>query len=191
MRRVRCLRARCRSCSGRWAHDHPNVATSHNQFALLLKDAGEFAASQEQYERAFAIEKRALGPGQHQVAVSLNNLTTTMSGLADLLRQTQNYDAVLPVYAETFAVLEAALGAEHPNLVAHLATLGDAYAEQEKWVDAEPYYRRAVHLREQADDPGLTDTLLALSRVYDKMGRTEDARGLRERVARLSPADER
>ena len=114
-----------------------------------------------------------------------------MSGLADLLRQTQNYDAVLPVYAETFAVLEAALGAEHPNLVAHLATLGDAYAEQEKWVDAEPYYRRAVHLREQADDPGLTDTLLALSRVYDKMGRTEDARGLRERVARLSPADER
>jgi tetratricopeptide (TPR) repeat protein len=63
------------------------------------------------------------------------------------------------------------------------------YAEQEKWSHAVPYYQRAVHLQEQADDPSLMDTLLELSRVYEKMGRADDARVLRERAARLQTAD--
>ena len=63
----------------------------------------------------FAIEKRALGPGQRQVAVSLNNLTTTMSGLADLLHRTRRYDALLPLYAETFACARSGAGRRAPQ----------------------------------------------------------------------------
>ena len=54
--------------------DHPSVATSLNNLALLYFNQGQYAASEPLYKRALSIDEKALGPDHPSVARSLNNL---------------------------------------------------------------------------------------------------------------------
>ena len=54
--------------------DHPDVATSLNNLALLYYTQGEYAAAEPLYKRALQIDEKALGPDHPSVATSLNNL---------------------------------------------------------------------------------------------------------------------
>ena len=53
--------------------DHPAVATSFNNLALLYADQGRHAEAEPLYERALAISEKALGPEHPNVAASLEN----------------------------------------------------------------------------------------------------------------------
>jgi tetratricopeptide (TPR) repeat protein len=59
--------------------DHPDVATSLNNLALLYYAQGRYGEAQPRCERALAIREKALGPDHPDVATSLNNL----AGLCD------------------------------------------------------------------------------------------------------------
>ena len=54
--------------------DHPSVATSLNNLALLYDTQGQYAAAEPLYKRALSIDEKALGPDHPSVATSLNNL---------------------------------------------------------------------------------------------------------------------
>jgi len=54
--------------------DHPDVATSLNNLALLYKTQGDYAKAEPLYKRALAIREKALGPDHPAVATSLENL---------------------------------------------------------------------------------------------------------------------
>ena len=54
--------------------DHPSVATSLNNLALLYDTQGQYAAAEPLYKRALSINEKALGPDHPSVAASLNNL---------------------------------------------------------------------------------------------------------------------
>ncbi len=54
--------------------NHPDLATSLNNLALLYKDQGEYAQAERLYKRSLAIDEKALGPDYPDVAISLNNL---------------------------------------------------------------------------------------------------------------------
>ncbi len=65
--------------------NHPDVATSLNNLALLYKTQGQYAPAEPLYKRALAINEKALGPDHPHVANSLENL-------AALYRATKRYE---------------------------------------------------------------------------------------------------
>ncbi|MDP6180607.1 MAG: tetratricopeptide repeat protein, partial [Desulfatiglandales bacterium] len=54
--------------------DHPRVATSLNNLALLYSNLGDYAGAEPLYKRSLAIYEKALGPDHPDVALGLNNL---------------------------------------------------------------------------------------------------------------------
>ena len=54
--------------------DHPDVATSLNNLALLYDTQGNYAKAEPLYKRSLAISEKALGPDHPAVATSLENL---------------------------------------------------------------------------------------------------------------------
>ena len=54
--------------------NHPDVATSLNNLALLYDTQGQYALAEPLYKRSLAIAEQSLGPDHPDVATSLNNL---------------------------------------------------------------------------------------------------------------------
>ena len=110
--------------------------------------------------------------------MSLNNLATTISGLADLLRQTKQYDTILPLYEQAVAVVESSLGSQHPNVALNLKTLATFYGEQGRLAEAVSLDEKALHMQENAlspNDPAVAETLQHLAELYEKLGNHEKA----------------
>ena len=89
--------------------DHPDVATSLNNLALLYKAQGKYVEAEPLYQRALAIREKALGPEHPDVAKSLNNL-------AELYQDQGKYSEAEPLYQRSLAIKEKALGPEHPDV---------------------------------------------------------------------------
>ena len=54
--------------------NHPHVATSLNNLALLYQTQGQYGPAEPLYKRALAIREKAIGPDHPHVATSLENL---------------------------------------------------------------------------------------------------------------------
>jgi tetratricopeptide (TPR) repeat protein len=54
--------------------DHPDMATSLNNLAILYDDQGKYAEAEPLLLRSLAIMEKALGKDHPNVATSLNNL---------------------------------------------------------------------------------------------------------------------
>ena len=96
--------------------DHPVVATSLNNLALLYKTQGNYAKAEPLYKRSLAINEKALGPDHPDVATSLTNL-------AELYRSQGDYAKAEPLYKRSLAINEKALGPNHPNVATSLRIL--------------------------------------------------------------------
>jgi tetratricopeptide (TPR) repeat protein len=74
-----------KKCFERLGPDHPDVAQSLNNIALLYHARGRYAEAEPLYQRSLAIWEKSLGPRHPNVAQSLENY-------AALLRQTARAD---------------------------------------------------------------------------------------------------
>jgi tetratricopeptide (TPR) repeat protein len=107
--------------------DHPDVAQSLNNLALLYNNEGRYADAEPLYKRSLAIYEKALGPEHPDVALSLNNLA--------LLYDNQGrYAEALPLVRKTisnktaaiWAALPALLGAQSAKLIAAEEAIDDS-----------------------------------------------------------------
>jgi tetratricopeptide (TPR) repeat protein len=77
--------------------DHPSVAQSLNNLALLYYSLGDYAKAEPLNKRSLAIREKVLGPDHPDVAQSLNNLAGLYSNLGDYTMGAQlNRYAVVP-----------------------------------------------------------------------------------------------
>jgi tetratricopeptide (TPR) repeat protein len=123
--------------------DHPDTATSLNNFAGLLYVQGDLAAARPLFERALAIRERALGPDHPDTALSLNNLALLLKDQGDLV-------AARPLFERALAICEKALGPEHTKTGKSLGNLARLLEAQGDLAAARPLYERAGDLREGA-----------------------------------------
>jgi tetratricopeptide (TPR) repeat protein len=70
--------------------DHPDVALSLNNLALLYQNEGRYADAEPLFKRLLAIRENALGRDHPDVAVSMNNL-------ASLYQNEDRYADALPL----------------------------------------------------------------------------------------------
>ena len=165
--------------------EHPGTATSVNNVASLLQDQGDFAGARPLLERALAISEKALGPEHPDTAASLNSLANLLADQGDLA-------AARPLYERALAIYERALGPEHRrtallrcNLSALLLLMGRA-------TEALPLGETALTAHEKVlgrDHPWTKDSARVTADALDALGRTEEARALREKYGVASSDD--
>ena len=116
--------------------DHPDVATSLNNLAVLLHVQGDYTAARPLYERALKIKEQALGPDHPDLALSLNNLAALLKVQGDytaLLFKVRGYDyaAARALYERALKIREKALGPDHPLVATSLNNLASCLESKE------------------------------------------------------------
>jgi CHAT domain-containing protein/Tfp pilus assembly protein PilF len=157
---------------------HPNVATSLNNLALLYDKQGRYGQAEPLYKRALTITEKAVGLEHPAVGIALNNLA--------LLYDNQGrYAEAEPLYKRTLTILEKKFGPEDPNVATSLNNLAALYREQGRYAEAEPLFKRALAIKEKAlgpERPGVATSLNNLAELYLNQGRYAEAEPLYKRA---------
>ncbi|MEA5544236.1 tetratricopeptide repeat protein, partial [Limnoraphis robusta CCNP1324] len=91
---------------------------------------------------------------------------------------------VEPLYRRSLAILEKALGSEHPDVARSLNNLASLYSSQGRYTEAEPLYRRSLAILEKAlgtEHPDVANSLNNLANLYESQGRFNEAEPLYQR----------
>jgi tetratricopeptide (TPR) repeat protein len=100
----------------RFGPDHPIVANSLYNLAMLYVNAGSYADAEPLYRRALAIYEKARGPTHPEVADALDNL-------ASVYNYQGRYADAEPLYKRSLAMREKALGPDHTDVANSLSNL--------------------------------------------------------------------
>ena len=100
--------------------DHPLVANSLNNMALLYYFLGDYAQAEPLYRRSLIISEKAYSPDHALVATTLNNL-------AELYRKFGNYAQAGPLLKRSLTISEKAYGPEHPDVALRLSSVAVLY----------------------------------------------------------------
>ena len=107
-----------------------------------------------------------------------------------MLYQVQgNYPTAEPLYKRSLAILEKALGSEHPSVAQSLNNLAFLYQSQGNYPTAEPLYKRSLTIREKAlgaNHPDVAQSLNNLAVLYAAQGNVSSAEPLYRRSLAIS-----
>ncbi len=119
------------------SHDHPEVARTLNNLAVVYEKQGKHVEAEGLYKRALAIWEKTLGQDHPNVAWALNNLAVVYE------KQGKHADAE-GLFKRTLAIWEKALGQDHPNVALALDNLADVSASSGSSENALAYSRKAT-----------------------------------------------
>jgi tetratricopeptide (TPR) repeat protein len=126
--------------------DHPDVATSVNNLAVLYRHQGRYADAEPLIKRALTIREKVFGPDHPNVAFLLSNL-------ARLYRDQGRYADAEPLLIRSLAIREKSLGSDHPDVASSLNDLAAYYAIQGRHADALRMVRRTIAAATAAKNP--------------------------------------
>ncbi|QSQ26001.1 serine/threonine protein kinase [Pyxidicoccus parkwayensis] len=145
---------------------------------------GDYARSQESYERALTLMERAQKPDKL-------NLSRVLNGLGNVLMDQGQYAQATGYFQRALALKEEALGAEHPTIAVTLNNLGIVHEELGEYEKAQALYERALAMRRKllgADHPMVASSLANLGDVLLARGHLEAALEHHERALALRQA---
>src|SRR5919199_927061 len=165
-----------------WGEEHPNIATSLNNLAVLYKLQGSLAEVEPLYQEALAMRQR-LFPGDYpDVAESLNNL-------AGLYESQGRLKAAEPLYEEALAMRKRLFPTDHRDVAGSLNNLAGLYKSQGRLKAAEPLIEEALAMRKRlfpGDHPDVAGSLSNLAGLYKSQGRLAEAESLLEEALAMS-----
>ncbi|MCP9828651.1 tetratricopeptide repeat protein [Synechococcus sp. L2F] len=171
----------------RWAEelfgpDHPEVASTLNNHARLLRTLARYEEAEQFFRRSIAIFEAAYGPDHPSVANTLNNL----AGLLRTLSHTEEAELLL---RRALAIHEAAYGPDHPEVAITLNNLASLLRTLSHNEQAEPLLRRALSINEEADDQlEVATTLNNLASLLTTLSCIEEAESLFRRALAIEEA---
>jgi tetratricopeptide (TPR) repeat protein len=154
--------------------EHPDVATSLNNLAVLYKKQGRYEEAEPLYRQALEMLRKLLGPEHPDVATSLGNL-------AVLYNRQGRYEEAEPFYRQCLEMKRKLLGPEHPDVATSLNNLGALYFNQGRYEEAEPLYRQCLEMCCKllgTEHPYVAESLNNLASLYNVQGRYEEAEPL-------------
>jgi len=161
--------------------EHPDVATSLNNLALLYVVQDRPSDAEPLYKRSLSIREKALGAENRLVATSLNNL-------ALLYDDQGRYSEAEPLFRRALRIREKALGPEEPEVGTILNNLALLLDAQERYSEATPLHQRALKITETslgADHPKFGAALHNLATLYYGQNRFSEAASLFERTLKI------
>jgi tetratricopeptide (TPR) repeat protein len=163
--------------------EHPNTATSLNNLARVLQDQGDLAGARLLLERALAITKKVLGSEHFDTAMARNSLARVLQDQGDLA-------GARPLLERALASLEKGFGPEHPNTNRTRCNLARLLLLIGQPTEALALGETALAAHDKAlgrDHAWTKDSARVTADALDALGRTEEAKGLRERYGVTEP----
>lgn len=139
---------------------------------------GLYAEAQPLLDEALALNEKALGPVDPEVARSLQSLS-------NLYRARGLWAQAEPLVRRCLAIREQALGPDHPDVALALNLVGALDTIQGRYAEAEPLFRRALAIQEKALGPAHPELVRTLSNLADlnrNQGRLAEAEPLARRA---------
>ncbi|KAI4896853.1 hypothetical protein NFI96_016917, partial [Prochilodus magdalenae] len=117
--------------------DHPSVAATLNNLAVLFGKRGKFIEAEPLCKRALELREKVLGRDHPDVAKQLNNLA--------LLCQSQGkYEEVEYYYCRALEIYEQSLGLDDALVAKTKNNLASCYLKQGKYKEAEILYKEIL-----------------------------------------------
>ena len=154
--------------------DHPNVASSLNNLAVLYRNQGKYSEAEPLYLDALEITRRLFTGDHLDVASSLNNL-------ASLYDSQGKYSEAEPLLLDALEMTRRLFTSDHPNVASSLNNLAVLYRNQGKYSEAEPLLLDALEMRKRlftGDHPDVATSLNNLALLYDSQGKYSEAEPL-------------
>jgi tetratricopeptide (TPR) repeat protein len=163
--------------------EHPDTATSLSTLAVVLHDHGDLAGARSLHERALAIREKVLGSEHPDTARSLSNLAVVLHDHGDLA-------GARPLYERALAICEKALGPEHRATNRARSNMARLLLMSGQPTEALTLGQAAVAAHDKAlgpNHPWTKDSARVPADALDALGRTEEAKELRERYGVTGP----
>jgi tetratricopeptide (TPR) repeat protein len=163
--------------------EHADTATSLNNLAGLLQAQGDLAVARPLFERALAIDEKVLGPEHPRTA-------TAVSNLARVLRDAGYANEAEPLFQKAIAVGEKALGRDHSLTQRYASHYARLLVQTRRPAEALTLAQAALAIHEAAsglNQPWTKDSACVTADALDALGRTEEAKALRERYGLTEP----
>jgi tetratricopeptide (TPR) repeat protein len=158
----------------RFGAEHPDVAASLNNLALLYQSQGRYSGAEPLLLQALDIYQRSLPPDHPEVATSLNNL-------AQLYFSQGRYNEAEPLLLQALDIYQRSLPPDHPKVATSLNNLALLYQSQGRYSEAEPLYLQVLDIDQRSlppDHPQLATHLNNLAQFYSSQGRYSEAESL-------------
>ncbi len=154
--------------------EHPEVATSLDNLAVVLMYQDKFAEAETLHRQALSMRRKLLGSNDTTVAESL-------TGLGTVLWHQGKLSEAEATHRQALALRRKILGDKHPDLAVSLNNLGVVLTAERKLAEAEVILREALALRRKilsSDDLDLTFSLANLSSALWGRGNLAEAESL-------------
>jgi CHAT domain-containing protein len=150
---------------------------SRNSAGMVAYQQANYAEAEKQFAAAVGIAEQ-FGATDARLPTSLNNL-------AYLYQTLGRYAEAEPLHKRALAILEQALGPEHPDVATGLNYLAVLYHAQGRYSEAEPLSKRVLAIREKTLGPehaNVGESLNNLAELYRVQGRYAEAEPLHKRA---------
>ena len=137
---------------------HPNVATSYNDLAIVLRDEADLTQAKEYHERALAIRLQTLGPQHPDVATSYNNIAHLFWDQGNLKEAKEYLERALAITLQT-------RGPQHLDVATSYNNVGTVLRSQGELKQAKEYLERALAIRLQTLGPQHPDVAAPYSNL--------------------------
>jgi tetratricopeptide (TPR) repeat protein len=150
--------------------DHPYVATSLNNLALLYNSQGRYSEAEPLYKQALEMRKRLFQGDHRDVAISLNNL-------AELYRTQGRYSEAEPLYKQALEMTKRLfqdVNGDHHDVALSLNNLAELYSSQGRYAETERLCKQALEMRKRlfsGDHADVAVSLNNLAGLYYRQGR--------------------
>ncbi|HLP88444.1 MAG TPA: tetratricopeptide repeat protein [Nostocaceae cyanobacterium] len=165
----------------RLGEEHPNVATSLNNLAVLYYCQGRYDEAELLSQQALDLYRRLLGEENLDVANSLDNL-------AVLYISKGVYSEAEPLLQQALSLRLRMLGKEHLDVATSLNSLAKFYCSQGRYNEAEPLLLEALRITQLLqgnEHPEVATSLNNLGVLYRSLGRYDEAEPLLVQALKL------
>ena len=157
--------------------NHPDIATSYNNLALVYADQGEYLKAQELFEKSLHIREEILGENHLDTATSYNNLAGVYKNQGEYLKAQE-------LYEKSLHIMEEILGENHLDTATSYNNLAGVYKNQSEYLKAQELYEKSLHIREEVlgeNHPDIATSYNNLALVYADQGEYLKAQELFEK----------
>jgi tetratricopeptide (TPR) repeat protein len=162
---------------------HPDTARSFNNLGQLLQAQGDLTGARRLLERALAIREEVLGAEHSDTAGSLFSL-------AQLLQAQGDFAAARLLFERALAINEKTLGPEHRGTNETRSNLARLLLIRGQPTEALILAQTAMAAHDKVlgpNHPWTRDSARVTADALDALGRTEEAKALRERYGLTQP----
>ncbi len=179
-----------RDAAGKYGSEHPDVASCLYWQATVQHDQTNYDEALALSQRELAINEKAFGPEDENVAVSLENVAYTLQALKNIPEARHYYQRALAIY-EKLSIPAKNKKYFGPKIASTLRSLAEFLVLESRFREAAVLYERALLLYKK--DPGPlgkgkdeVEVLDALAGVYEKMGELGKSQKLQNQAMQIT-----